>query len=82
MLCLLAQHYNRRRLTEKALAHIDEAIEHTPTIIDLYSVKALIYKRAGSTGARPRRAILLCIPNTRSAETHARVYAMRIRGCG
>ena len=48
VLCLLAQHYNRRRLTDKALALIDEAIEHTPTIVDFYSVKALIYKRAGS----------------------------------
>ncbi|KAL8465768.1 hypothetical protein ACS0TY_035027 [Phlomoides rotata] len=35
----LAQHYDRRGQYDLALKKIDEAIEHTPTIIDLYSVK-------------------------------------------
>jgi N-alpha-acetyltransferase 15/16, NatA auxiliary subunit len=38
LLCLL-QHYDRRGQYEIALNKIDEAISHTPTVIDLYSVK-------------------------------------------
>lgn len=33
------QHFDRRGQHDLALARIDEAIEHTPTVIDLYSVK-------------------------------------------
>ncbi|KAJ8637710.1 hypothetical protein MRB53_011977 [Persea americana] len=44
---LLAQHYDRRVQHEFALAKINEAIEHTPTVIDLYSVKGRILKHAG-----------------------------------
>ncbi|KAL3676814.1 hypothetical protein R1sor_026762 [Riccia sorocarpa] len=46
-LFLLAQHYDRRRLYQKALEKIDEAIKHTPTAIDLYLVKGRIMKHAG-----------------------------------
>ncbi|KAL9304484.1 hypothetical protein ACSQ67_021747 [Phaseolus vulgaris] len=46
-LFLLAQHYDRRGQFEIALSKIDEAIEHTPTVIDLYSVKSRILKHAG-----------------------------------
>ncbi|XP_028239120.1 N-terminal acetyltransferase A complex auxiliary subunit NAA15-like isoform X1 [Glycine soja] len=46
-LFLLAQHYDRRGQYEIALSKIDEAIEHTPTVIDLYSVKSRILKHAG-----------------------------------
>ncbi|KAH8514435.1 hypothetical protein H0E87_007314, partial [Populus deltoides] len=38
-LFFLAQHYDRRGQYDVALSKIDEAIEHTPTVIDLYSVK-------------------------------------------
>ncbi|RWR77484.1 Tetratricopeptide repeat-containing domain-containing protein [Cinnamomum micranthum f. kanehirae] len=48
---LLAQHYDRRVQHEFALAKIDEAIEHTPTVIDLYSVKGRILKHAGDLAA-------------------------------
>ena len=42
-LCLM-QHYDRRGQYDIALNKIDEAISHTPTVIDLYSVKvSLIY---------------------------------------
>ncbi|KAL6568104.1 N-alpha-acetyltransferase 16, NatA auxiliary subunit [Orobanche hederae] len=44
----LAQHYDRRGHYEVALKKIDEAIEHTPTVIDLYSVKSRILKHAGN----------------------------------
>ncbi|OIW03837.1 hypothetical protein TanjilG_30113 [Lupinus angustifolius] len=50
-LFLLAQHYDRRGQYETALSKINEAIEHTPTVIDLYSVKSRILKHAGDLAA-------------------------------
>ncbi|KAK1264505.1 hypothetical protein QJS04_geneDACA024425 [Acorus gramineus] len=50
-LFLLAQHYDRRGQCDIALAKINEAIEHTPTVIDLYSVKSRILKHAGDLPA-------------------------------
>ena len=38
----LLQHYDRRGQYDVALSKIDEAIEHTPTVIDLYSVKVIL----------------------------------------
>lgn len=35
----LTQHYDRRGQYDIALNKIDEAISHTPTVIDLYTVK-------------------------------------------
>uniref|UniRef100_A0A7N0RHA1 Uncharacterized protein n=1 Tax=Kalanchoe fedtschenkoi TaxID=63787 RepID=A0A7N0RHA1_KALFE len=46
-LFFLAQHYDRRGQYAIALAKVDEAIEHTPTVIDLSSVKSRILKHAG-----------------------------------
>ncbi|XP_044486664.1 N-terminal acetyltransferase A complex auxiliary subunit NAA15-like isoform X2 [Mangifera indica] len=46
-LFFLAQHYDRRGQYDIALSKINEAIEHTPTVIDLYSVKSRILKHAG-----------------------------------
>ena len=40
---ILVQHYDKRGQQETALSKIDEAIEHTPTVIDLYSVKVSSY---------------------------------------
>jgi len=37
------QHYDRLGQYEIALSKIDEAIHHTPTVIDLYSVKVCLY---------------------------------------
>ncbi|KAK7294152.1 hypothetical protein RJT34_17035 [Clitoria ternatea] len=50
-LFLLAQHYDRRGQYEISLSKMDEAIEHTPTVIDLYSVKSRILKHAGDLAA-------------------------------
>ncbi|XP_011002722.1 PREDICTED: N-alpha-acetyltransferase 16, NatA auxiliary subunit-like [Populus euphratica] len=50
-LFFLAQHYDRRGQYDVALSKIDEAIEHTPTVIDLYSVKSRILKHAGDLRA-------------------------------
>lgn len=50
-LFLLAQHYDRRGQFDVALSKIDEAIKHTPTVIDLYLVKSRILKHAGDLAA-------------------------------
>ncbi|KAJ8452025.1 hypothetical protein Cgig2_016606 [Carnegiea gigantea] len=50
-LFFVAQHYDRRGQFDIALAKIDEAINHTPTVIDLYSVKSRILKHAGDLKA-------------------------------
>ncbi|KAF5758183.1 putative transferase [Helianthus annuus] len=47
ILFYLAQHYDRRGLYDVALAKINEALQHTPTVIDLYSVKSKILKHGG-----------------------------------
>ncbi|KAI1725387.1 NMDA receptor-regulated protein 1 domain-containing protein [Ditylenchus destructor] len=43
----LAQHFDRLRQFQKAHKYIDEALKHTPTLIELYMAKAKIYKHAG-----------------------------------
>ncbi|KAJ4952475.1 hypothetical protein NE237_029307 [Protea cynaroides] len=50
-LFLLAQHYDRCGQYDIALNKIDEAINHTPTVIDLYSAKGRILKHAGDLPA-------------------------------
>lgn len=40
----LAQHYDYLNQTEQALNYINAAIEHTPTLIELFVVKGRIYK--------------------------------------
>nr|XP_032523162.1 N-alpha-acetyltransferase 15, NatA auxiliary subunit [Danaus plexippus plexippus] len=42
-----AQHYDYKQDTDRALKYIDAAIDHTPTLIELYIVKGRIYKHAG-----------------------------------
>lgn len=44
----LAQHFDHLRNTEKALEYINAAIEHTPTLIELFIAKGRIYKHAGN----------------------------------
>lgn len=40
--CDIFQHFDKRRQYEKAHSYINLAIEHTPTVIDLYLVKVPI----------------------------------------
>jgi hypothetical protein len=40
----LAQHFDYLGETEKALSYIDAAIDHTPTLIELFITKGKIYK--------------------------------------
>ena len=42
-----AQHHYFLKGYDTALSFINQAIEHTPTVVDLYIVKAKIYKKAG-----------------------------------
>ncbi|CAG8580181.1 12419_t:CDS:10 [Ambispora gerdemannii] len=46
-LYFLAQHYDYKRDTIKALQLINEAIEHTPTMVELYMTKGRILKHGG-----------------------------------
>lgn len=41
---VIAQHFDRIGQYTEALEMINKAIEHTPTLIELYQVKAKIYK--------------------------------------
>ncbi|XP_011207127.2 N-alpha-acetyltransferase 16, NatA auxiliary subunit [Bactrocera dorsalis] len=43
----LAQHYDYKRDTEHALEYVNAAIDHTPTLIELFMTKGRIYKHAG-----------------------------------
>ena len=49
VLMYLAQHYDYMGKLGKAIEKVDQAIAHTPTVIELYSVKARIMKHAGDT---------------------------------
>ena len=43
----LAQHFDHLQQFEKALSYINLALDHTMTLIELYMVKARIYKVYG-----------------------------------
>ncbi|KAI9091536.1 NMDA receptor-regulated protein 1-domain-containing protein [Phlyctochytrium arcticum] len=47
VLYFLAQHYDRKRETNRALELINAALKHTPTMVELLMTKARIYKHAG-----------------------------------
>lgn len=44
---VLGQHYDHTREIPKARDHLDAAIAHTPTLIDLYLARARVEKHAG-----------------------------------
>lgn len=45
-----ADHFNFLGETHKALEYANQAIEHTPTLVEVYACKARIYKHAGDLG--------------------------------
>jgi len=47
ILLYAAQHYDIKKDYKQALLIIDEAIEHTPTLVEVYTVKAKILKHQG-----------------------------------
>ncbi|KAJ3016379.1 hypothetical protein HKX48_004057 [Thoreauomyces humboldtii] len=51
VLYFLAQHYDYRRETKLALQYIDEALTHTPTLVELLMTKARILKHGGDVDA-------------------------------
>ncbi|CAM0142641.1 hypothetical protein VKS41_002804 [Umbelopsis sp. WA50703] len=53
-LYFLAQHYDKQRKTDLALKTIDKAIEHTPTLVELYMTKGRILKHGGDIEAAAR----------------------------
>ncbi|KAF9435768.1 N-alpha-acetyltransferase 16, NatA auxiliary subunit [Entomortierella beljakovae] len=46
-LYFLAQHFDFQRKSEQALGYINRAIEHTPTLVELYMTKGRILKHSG-----------------------------------
>lgn len=56
----LAQHFDFLKNTERALEFINLGIEHTPLLIELYVLKAKIYKVSGVEKFL-LRALLLCL---------------------
>ena len=43
-LMTVAEHYDFMGETHKALEYVEEAIAHTPTLVEVYACKARIYK--------------------------------------
>ena len=43
-LSYLSQHFDHVRQTDRALEYINAALDHTMTLIELYVIKARIYK--------------------------------------
>ena len=60
----LAQHFDFLRNTEKALSFINLALDHTVTLIELYLVKARIYKHAGEVDEAAK-----CLDEAQSLDT-------------
>ena len=48
LLYFISNHYLFRRDVENALKYVNLAIEHTPTLLDLYTLKGKIYREAGN----------------------------------
>lgn len=57
----MAQHYDFLGDTSKALEFIDTAINHTPTLIELFIVKGQIYKVRYIHGLLPIKIIITFI---------------------
>ena len=48
LLYYLAQHHDHNKDFQKALETVDEAINHTPTLIELFMLKGKIFKHVGN----------------------------------
>ena len=49
LLYFTAQHFYYIRDYDQAFNYLNQAIEHTPTVVELYILKAKIYKHVGDT---------------------------------
>ena len=54
LLYYLANHYLFLRNPKSAFENVNKAIEHTPTLIDLYTLKGKIYQLAGDAKSAAR----------------------------
>ncbi len=54
-LFFMAQHLNAKGEHKLALQYVDEALLHTPTLINLYICKARIFKNAGDVQEASRQ---------------------------
>ena len=76
---LLAQHLDRIGDYQAALDHVAQAVEHTPTVIELYTLRAKVLKHAGDiqgawTSYEKAREMDLA---DRYLNTKATLYALR-----
>lgn len=53
-LMVTAEHYDFLGMTDKAVEHINAAIAHTPTNVEIYACKARIYRHAGDLAVSQR----------------------------
>jgi len=60
----LSQHFDFLGNFEKALVYVNEAIDHTPTLIELFVIKAKIYKHAGNI-----EEAVACVDEAQSLDT-------------
>lgn len=77
----LANHYDRVGDSIKALAHIDEALEYTPTVIDLHLTKARIYKHAGDLAAASGMSLCVCNCFARALSACLSVLSVKSAHC-
>ena len=61
---LLAQLYDFKNETSNSLTYINKALEHTPTLVELYMVKGKIYKHCGNLYEAVR-----CLDEAQSLDT-------------
>jgi len=57
-LSYLAQHFDYVRQTDRALEYVNAALAHTMTLIELYVIKARIYKVRKTSGVWAQHGIL------------------------
>lgn len=69
----LAQHYDQIGQQTLALEYINAAIESTPTLIELFLIKAKIYKVLLAGWSRVSRAALAVLDVSRNVKPRARV---------
>ncbi|RDW33985.1 NMDA receptor-regulated protein 1-domain-containing protein [Yarrowia lipolytica] len=77
--CFLAQHFSKLGDQNKALKFIDNAIEHTPTLVELHLTRAKILKRMGAVnkGAEAANAARELDLQDRYLNTKAAKYTLR-----
>ena len=59
MLLYQAQHHDRLGDTAVALGQVERCIQHTPTLVEAYGVKARILKHAGEFALQAARRLLV-----------------------